>query len=158
MSAGHTLFLEEWELEAGDLVSYYAIARDNRTGSESRPITSDIYFLNVRPFERAYRQAEQGGGGGGGGGGGQQDTPLSDLQRQVIAATFNLIRQRDSYDPEEFSENVNSVALAQGRLISQVGTLLQRMENRGLTQSDPGFRDVLGGSAAGDRGHGTRSG
>ncbi|MGD2047094.1 MAG: hypothetical protein PVH96_12850, partial [Gemmatimonadota bacterium] len=141
VSAGHTLFLEEYELEPGDLVSYYAIARDNRTGGEATPVTSDIYFLSIRPFERAYRQAP-GGGGGGGGGGQQQDTPLSDLQRQVIAATFNLMRQKDSYEPDEFSENVNSVALAQGRLIGQVGTLLQRMQNRGLTQSDPGFRDV----------------
>ncbi len=145
VSTGHTLFLEEWELEPGDLVSYYALVRDNRSLGGDKVVSSDIYFLNMRPFERAYRQAEEMGGGGGGGGqqGGQQDdTALSELQRQVIAATFNLIRQRDSYDPEEFSENVVSVSLAQGRLRDQVATLLQRMQNRGLTDTDPGFRDV----------------
>ncbi|MGB1842279.1 MAG: hypothetical protein ACPHWZ_14300, partial [Longimicrobiales bacterium] len=61
VSTGHTLFLEEWALEVGDLVSYYAMVRDNRGGA-ARTITSDIYFLNIRPFERAYRQAEQQGG------------------------------------------------------------------------------------------------
>ena len=143
VSAGHTLFLEEWQLEPGDLISYYAMVRDNRSLGTSRSITSDIYFLNVRPFERAYRQAEQqGGGGGGGGGGAAPDEALSELQRQVIAATFNLIRQRDSYDADEFSENVVSVSLAQGRLKDQVENLVQRMRNRGLTETDPGFRDV----------------
>jgi len=140
VSTGHTLFLEEWELEVGDLVSYYAMVRDNR-GRSSRTIASDIYFLNIRPFERAYRQAEQQGGGGGGGGGGAE-TALSDTQRQIIAATFNLIRQRDTYSDEEFSENVVSVSLSQARLQDQVTTLLQRMQNRGLTQTDEGFRDV----------------
>ena len=140
VSTGHTFFLEEWELEVGDLVSYYAMVRDNR-GRASRTVTSDIYFLNIRPFERAYRQAEQQGGGGGGGGGGAE-TALSETQRQIIAATFNLMRQRDTYSDEEFSENVVSVSLAQARLQDQVTTLLQRMQNRGLTQSDEGFRDV----------------
>jgi len=141
VSAGHTLFLEEWELEPGDLVSYYAMVRDNRSVGTSRVVTSDIYFLNMRPFERAYRQAEQQGGGGGGGGGGAE-TALSEMQRQIIAATFNLIRQKDTYGENEFSENVVSVGLAQGRLQEQVTTLLERMQNRGLTQTDPGFRDV----------------
>jgi chemotaxis protein histidine kinase CheA len=140
VSTGHTLFLEEWELEPGDLVSYYAVVRDNRGNAKS--IESDMFFLNVRPFDIAFRQGEQGGGGGGGGGGGEPETALSELQRQVISATFNLIRQRDSYPESEFSENVVSVSLAQGRLKEQVGTLLERMQNRGLTETDPGFIDV----------------
>ena len=143
VSTGHTLFLEEWELEVGDLISYYAVARDNRSVGTDRTVTSDMYFLNVRPFERAYRQAEQQGGGGqGGGGGAGAETALSDTQRQIIAATFNLIRQRDTYTPDEFSENARSVGLAQGRLQDQVTVLLQRMENRGLTSNDEGFRNV----------------
>jgi hypothetical protein len=141
VSTGHTLFLEEWELEPGDLVSYYALVRDNRGRDGGKFVSSDMFFLNVRPFERAYRQAEQQGGGGGGGGQ-QEETALSEMQRQVISATFNLIRQEDSYAQSEFSENVVSVSLAQGRLKEQVGTLLQRMQNRGLTRTDPGFRDV----------------
>jgi len=142
VSAGHTLYLEEWDLEPGDLVSYYALVRDNRGGT-ARVVASDMFFLTVRPFERAYREAEQMGGGGGGGEGGQgAETALSEMQRQIISATFNLIRQRDSYRPDEFQENVASVALAQERLREQVQVLLQRMGNRGLTEIDPGFRDV----------------
>lgn len=141
VSTGHTLFLEEWLLEPGDLVSYYALARDNRR-SGRRPVSTDIYFLNVRPFERAYRQGRNQGGQMQGGGQQGAESALSELQRQIIAATFNLIRQRDSYDAGQFSENVVSVALAQARLREQVQTLLQRMQNRGIVETDPGFRDV----------------
>lgn len=142
VSAGHTLYLEEWMLEPGDLVSYYALVRDNRGLGTRRVVASDMFFLNVRPFERAYREAEQQGGGGQGGQQPGAETALSEMQRQIISATFNLIRQRDSYTPDEFAENVVSVALAQERLRGQVQTLLERMGNRGLNEVDPGFRDV----------------
>ena len=142
VSTGHTLFLEEWELEPGDLVSYYGLVRDNRGRNGGKAVSTDMYFLNIRPFERAYRQGEQQGGQPQGGMGGSPETALSELQRQIVAATFNLVRQRDSYDPGEFSENVVSVSLAQGRLRDQVETLLERMQNRGLVDTDPGFRDV----------------
>ncbi|MEX2470575.1 MAG: DUF4175 family protein, partial [Gemmatimonadota bacterium] len=142
VSAGHTLYLEEWMLEPGDLVSYYALVRDNRGPGTRRVVASDMFFLNVRPFERAYREAEQQGGGQGGGQQPGAETALSEMQRQIISATFNLIRQQDSYSAEEFAENVVSVALAQERLRGQVQTLLERMGNRGLNEVDPGFRDV----------------
>ena len=63
LSGGHTFFLEEHALKPGDFISYYAKARDNGAdgGHES---TSDIYFLEVRPFDRNFRQAQQQGGGG----------------------------------------------------------------------------------------------
>jgi hypothetical protein len=142
VSTGHTLFLEEWELEPGDLVSYYGLVRDNRSRRGGRAVASDMYFVTVRPFERTYRQGEQQGGPPQGGGSQGAESALSEMQRQIISATFNLIRQQDSYSSDEFSENVVSVALAQGRLIEQVETLLQRMVNRGLTETDEGFRDV----------------
>lgn len=142
VSVGQTLYLEEYELEPGDLVSYYGLVRDNRSLGETKAVSSDIYFLTIRPFERAYRQAESQGGPPQGGQGETPETALSELQRQIIAATFNLIRQEDSYGADEFSENVVSVALAQGRLQEQVSTLLERMQNRGLVETDPGFRDV----------------
>ena len=69
VSAGHTLFLEEFELEPGDFVSYYGTAGDNQLGA-AREIKSDLYFIQVRAFRRDFRAAQSRGGGGGGGGGG----------------------------------------------------------------------------------------
>jgi len=147
VTAGHTLFLEEWELEPGDVISYYAVARDNRSG-RAKEALSDIYFINVRPFRRDFRQAEQQPPGEGQGAGEQQGAgpdgggSLSELQREVIAATFNLLRDEESYSPEEFSENTVSVALAQDRVREEVASLLVQMNTRGISQSDEHFQEI----------------
>ena len=138
VTAGHTVFMEDYELETGDLIAYHAIARDNAPNSNEA--LSDIYFLQVRPFQRDYREAQGGGGGGGGGDSMEQD--LSALQRQIIAASFNLVRDRDSYAPEVWEENVVSIALNQERLREQVETLGQRIVNRGITGADESFQRI----------------
>jgi hypothetical protein len=140
VSAGHTLFLEEFELEPGDFVSYYGSAGDNQAGAE-RVVKSDLYFVQVRAFRRDFRAAESQGGGGGGGGGGDARA-LSEAQRQVISATFNVIRDRDGLSEDEYRENVVFLTLAQGRLREQVETLLGRMNSR-VMPSDPAFRSIL---------------
>ena len=111
-------------MEPGDLVSYYGIATDNAPNPATT--LTDIYFLQVRPFERDFREAPAQGGGQGGQGGGM-DEDLSGLQRQVIAASFNLVRDQDRYEPEVWNENVVSVALNQERLKEQVETLAGRI-------------------------------
>ena len=141
VTAGHTLFLEEFGLEPGDLISYYAQVNDNNRAADSRTVTSDIYFVQIRPFRIDYRQGEQAGGGGGGGGGGPADEGLSELQKQVVAATFNMLRDRGVYGEEEFQENLVSVRLAQGRVRQQVEGLLQRLLSRGMA-SDPQFQRI----------------
>ncbi len=126
VTAGHTLFLEEMDLEIGDSISYYAEAWDR---GRSKPVISDIYFLEIRPFDRNYRQAEQGGGGMGGDGG--FDNTLSVQQKMIISATFRLVRDAEEYSGKEMSENLTTIALMQGRLRDQVGSLITRMGNRG---------------------------
>ena len=141
VTAAHTLFLEDFGLESGDLVSYYAQVEDSNQGPDSRSAKSDIYFLKIRPFRVDFRQADQGGGGGGGGGGGADDGALSELQEQVVAATYNLVRDRESYSETEFRENLRSVSLAQGAARDQVAGILERLTARGLG-NDPQFQDI----------------
>ncbi len=142
VTAGHTVFMEEYELEVGDLIAYHGVVRDNAP-SPGEAMT-DIYFLQVRPFQRDYREAEGGApqGGGGEGGGGDMEQDLSALQRQIIAASFNLVRDRDSYSDDAWEENVVSVALTQERLREQVETLGQRIVNRGITGADEAFQRI----------------
>ena len=142
VSRGHTLFLEEYGLEPGDVVSYYARATDLGAGAGTRQETSDIYFLEIRPFDRDFRQAEQGGGGGGGGGADGMNGELSEQQRQIVAATFRLVRDEDEFDAAELSENLATLTLLQGRLREQVEELVAQMQSRGIG-ADPTFRAVL---------------
>ena len=85
VSAGHTIYLEELGLQPGDFVSYFAKATDN-----AQTASSDIYFVQIRPFKKDYKQAQsQAQAGGGGGGGGGDVGELSRQQREIVAATFN---------------------------------------------------------------------
>ncbi|MCH7855129.1 MAG: hypothetical protein IIB37_00130 [Gemmatimonadetes bacterium] len=139
VTAGHTLFLEDFGLESGDLIAYYAQVEDSNQGPDSRTAKSDIYFLKIRPFRVDFRQAEQGGGGGGGGGG--DDGALSEQQELVVAATYNLLRDRESYSESEFRENLRSISLAQGAARDQVAGILDRLTARGLG-NDPQFQSI----------------
>ncbi len=140
LSRGHTFFLEEFPLEPGDFVSYYATATDLASPGVRQTATSDIYFLEIRAFDRTFRQAEQGGGGGAGGGG--MDGQLSRQQRQIVAATFRLQRDEDQFDEAEKSENLATLTLLQGRLREQVEELVNQMQMRGVA-ADPTFQKVF---------------
>ncbi|MCZ0933973.1 MAG: hypothetical protein OXJ54_02210 [Gemmatimonadetes bacterium] len=144
LSGGHTFFLEEFGLEPGDVLSYYARATDLRSGGPGGGVeSSDIYFVEIRPFDRNYRQAEQGGGGGrGGGGGAGMGGELSEQQRQIVAATFRLERDEDEFDDEEMSENLATLTLLQGRLRQQVEELIAQMQRRGVA-GDPSLETVF---------------
>jgi hypothetical protein len=141
LSAGHTFFLEEHALEPGDFISYFARATDNRSAPGRQQSTTDIYFMEVRPFDRAYHQAAEGGGAQAGGGAG--DT-LSRQQRQIVAATFKLRRDRERSEPRQLEQDVATLALIQGRLRDQVANLNRRMLNRGVA----GAGSKLGDTAA----------
>jgi hypothetical protein len=94
VTAGHTFYLEELNLEPGDFVSYYARAADNNAVQGAKKTSSDMYFLQIRPLRKEFRRAESQGGGGGGGN--QEVGNLSQQQRQIISATFNVNRDRKS--------------------------------------------------------------
>ncbi len=130
VQSGHTLFLEEEELAPGDLVSYYAFAADG-AGAES---STDLFFVAIRPFDRTYRQADSLPGGAGGAGDGLDGT-LTLRQRQVVVATFKVLRDREELPAAVLSETVATIGLAQGRLGEQVGTLTRRLRNRGIEAS-----------------------
>jgi hypothetical protein len=135
LTAGHTFFLEELGLEPGDFISYFARATDQ--GSPTQTATTDIYFMEVRPFDREYRQADQRGGQGGGGEG--ADGALSFQQRQIIAATFKLVRDRAKATEKQHAEDTAVLAQVQGRLHQQVQSLVQRMGNRGVLEPGSDF-------------------
>ncbi len=139
ISAGHTFYLEELELQPGDFISYYARASDDNRVSGRQATTTDIYFMEVRPFDREFRQADQSGGGGGGAG---FDSSLSQRQRDIIAATFKMVRDRQRYSDKEYRENLATLALAQGRLREQVEGLVSRIRARGILQMDSSFQTV----------------
>lgn len=130
--AGHTVYLEELSLQPGDVVSYYARAMDGRPDTASS--LTDIYFLTIRPFDRAFREAEQNGMPGGEGG--VNAGEMSERQRQIVAGTFRVARERAQAGEARFREDLATLTLAQGRLREEVETLLRRLRTRGVAEAD----------------------
>jgi hypothetical protein len=140
ITAGHTFYLEEYELRPGDFLSYYARVSDgNGIGGPQRAAT-DIYFMDIRAFDRRYRQAESSGEEGAGGEANVGE--LSARQRQIVAATFKLVRDSTDYARDELLENLTTLALAQGRLREEVETLVNRMKERGVAAMDSTMRTI----------------
>ena len=141
VTAGHTFYLEELDVKPGDFVSYYARAADNDAVAGAKRTTSDMYFLQIRPLRKEFKRAESNAGGGGGGGGNQQVGALSQQQRQIIAATFNIKRDRKTMAADKLRENSTVIALSQAKLREQVDGLVTRMNSR-LVQQDPAFKKI----------------
>jgi hypothetical protein len=102
-SVRHTLYLEDLGVKPGDFVSYYVRARDitRSTRSESGARSgqaahanegrSDIFFLEVRPYEQEFSLAQSQSMAGGGYAGSIDD--LVNAQKQIVVATWKLDRR-----------------------------------------------------------------
>ncbi len=132
---GHTtLFLENFKLAPGDVVSMYATATDaNKTAK------SDILFAQAEAFDYKFSQSQQSGGMGGGGGS-QDSNDISERQKQIIAATFNQLRG-DEYSKTSAKEQAKFLSETEAKLGAQAKTLAERMANRELTQANPEFEN-----------------
>ena len=115
-------------LRPGDVVSFFAEARDREHATRSA-----LYFADVRPFDRRYRERQAQGGGGSGG----QGIDIAARQRDIVSATWNLILERDRGERgrEELTDRTEVLALLQERLMDQIDTLIARSEGRGLSAS-----------------------
>ena len=78
-------------MRPGDVVAYYARARDLNRGKRSNEARSDIFFLEVTPFEEEFVASQSQGAGGGGGDQGLEE--LIQAQKDIITATWNLDRR-----------------------------------------------------------------
>jgi hypothetical protein len=138
VSADHMLALEDYGLAPGDLIAYYARASD-ATSDDALTSTTDIFFMQVRPFDRNFRRG-QGGGNQGGQQGGQEDRNLSAQQRQLVIATFKLARDRGAYEEARFAETAETLETAQARIRDRVEAIIRRIGTRNVMQQNPGIR------------------
>ncbi len=124
---------ETSRLQAGDLISYYVEAKDRDQSTRT-----DLFFVEVQPFDRSFSQSMQGGGGGGGGG--QQQDEISQRQKEILVATWNLIREQaeDStfLDDQQLRDNAAMLSGLQRTLAEQAQTLASRTRARQLTRVD----------------------
>jgi hypothetical protein len=76
---------------------------------------------------------------GGGGGGGDEQNAISQRQREILLATWNLQRTKDSAkgrEAERIDDNAKMLSELQGTLAEQAQTLIERAKARGVDNSD----------------------
>lgn len=153
----HVLSLELLEAQPDQLVSYYFFADDIAADGSVRRTMSDMFFAEVRHFEEIFRQGQQPPGGAQqqqqqqqGNQQTQQIGQLADQQKQIINATWKIIRREPSKTtlaPAQYSDNavtkerpqtnlsttfkedVVELANAQDKLITQFDKLAENLED-----------------------------
>ena len=114
----HTLFLEDLKVQPGDFISYYVRARDLTRGTRPNDARSDIFFLEVKPYEQEFALAQSQGGMPGGGQGSIDD--LVTAQKEIVVATWKLDRRARSAKGAKSEQDVKSVAKAEEELKTRV--------------------------------------
>jgi hypothetical protein len=114
-SGGHTVYLEDLGVVPGDFVTYHARARDVGRGRRSTEARSDIFFLEVTPYEEEFTAAESQAMGAAQG----AQTGLEDLiaqQKDIVSATWKLdARSRRARDARSEGD-IKAVAMAQAKV------------------------------------------
>ncbi len=88
----YVMYLEDIDVSPGDFVSYYVRARDLPRGKRASESRSDIFFLEVKPFEEEFTLAQTQAAMGGGSGNPQLDDLVA-AQKEIVVATWKLDRR-----------------------------------------------------------------
>ena len=136
ISGGHTLYAEDLVVRPGDFISYYARVRDTNTSSEANEIRSDIYFLQVRPFDQEFEEAQSQSLSARDAG---EVGNLAEVQKEIIVATWKLDREPVS---RRSQSDMDTVADAQSELRAATVGVAARVMARGreLTPENRGRR------------------
>ena len=128
----HRISLEALDGEPDQLLSYYFWAEDMGPDGNVRRVLGDMFFAEVRPFEEIFRQGQQQSGQQQQqqGGSAQQAEKLAELQKQIIGATWTVVRreQADAVS-DEFLTDVTLLGESQESAIAQLEELASELED-----------------------------
>ncbi|MCA9261110.1 MAG: hypothetical protein KDA61_17965, partial [Planctomycetales bacterium] len=134
-SVSHRIDLERLQARPDQLLTYYVWAEDRDAQGETRRVTSDIFFAEVRPFEEIFRQGDEAAAEQqrqqqqqqGQQGAAQSAMELAEMQKQVIAATWKLATR---LEPDEFfDEDVQTVIDAQQQAVEMASALVEELDD-----------------------------
>jgi hypothetical protein len=131
----HTLFLEDMDVQPGDFVSYYLRARDLTRGTRPNEARSDIFFLEIKPYEQEFSLAQSQASAAGGAGGRGSIDELVVAQKEIIVATWKLDRRAQATKGAKSEQDVRSVARAEAELRTRVESASSGLPRNGDARS-----------------------
>ena len=121
ISRSYTFYLEETDIEPGDVISYFAEATDNNTLTGPSKGTSQIYFIEIKPFNERYEEVDSQGESQ------NQNSPAAQLmaklvgeQKQIIRETWKHINSQTDEISDDYTTEVKKTAKKQEKLRGQV--------------------------------------
>ena len=118
---------EDLHVKPGDVITYYARATDIGRGKRPTQATSDIFFLEVKPFNEEFIVAESYASGA-------SDPQIDSLiqgQKEIIASTWNVERRSQV---ARSSADVKAIAAAQAELKARAEAQLMSRTMRSRTR------------------------
>jgi hypothetical protein len=114
----HLLNLEELGAKPDDLISWYAWADDIGPDGKVRRTSGDLFFAEVRPFDEIFRESQnmESGEQEAQGGQGNETRKVTELQKQIINATWKLQREGAK---SQYAEDVKVVREGQEQALAQ---------------------------------------
>lgn len=136
LSWQYLLPLEEFGAKPGHLLSYYLWAEDVGPDGQVRRTTSDLFLVEVRPFDEIFRENtgtaadEASGESGQEAGAGNPAMRLAELQKEVLTATWNLLRRESSgRSSGKFLEDLSTIRDSQAEVFDQTYQLQQENQD-----------------------------
>lgn len=125
-----TLNLEGRELKPLDLVSYFFWAEDHGADGKPRRGMSDMFFAEVRPFDEIFRETEPPPPGESGEQQQGQTDDLIRVQKQIVNATWRLVRDQNTGKKKEaMAPDVETVLTSQQTNIQQLMEALPEVQD-----------------------------
>ncbi|MBI1929092.1 hypothetical protein HYR99_33205, partial [Candidatus Poribacteria bacterium] len=135
ISGTYTFYLEELNVNPGDVISYFAEATDNNTRTGPGKSISELYFIEVRPFTERYEEMEAQSG--------QQQGDMNMLsglaatQKQIIKETWQHINSRPFPITDDYKFAVKKTGEKQSDLKNKVQRAIDEISTFMRTGSVP---------------------
>lgn len=118
----YNFYLEEFDVQPGDIITYYAQATDNNTLTGPSEGKSDIYFIEIKPFNQRLSEDEPSEDG--------MPNPFLELiasQKQIIRETWNHINSEPPTMTEDYKSAVRQTGTKQSELKDSTQTLTDEL-------------------------------
>ena len=142
----HTLELETLNVEPDQLLTYYYWAQDMGADQTTREAMSDMFFVEIRPFEEVFQESQssqqeqerqnQQQNQNNNSGQNRANEELIQLQKQIISATWNLKRHSDSGNQSDtFTEDVGTIHESQAEVLQKAQAATAQAEDPETAQA-----------------------
>jgi hypothetical protein len=132
----HLLDFEALRAEPDQLLSYYLWAEDSGPDGKPRRTMSDMFFAEVRHFEEIFREGQAPPGGESPqqpqqpSQNEQQAEELAELQKQVIAGIWKVMRRETGALTKSFLPDVELLSESQVSAMDQLESLAERVRDQ----------------------------